>query len=55
MSDENDQARILVENIDDEILSRMPGWFRILRETYEKRKTMNIDRHAGKQGKERNS
>jgi len=30
MSDANDLITILVEDIDDEILSRMPDWFKIL-------------------------
>jgi len=33
MKDE-DPKRILVEEIDEEILERMPKWFRILREAY---------------------
>jgi len=30
-------ANILIEDIDDEILSRMPEWFIILREAYKRR------------------
>jgi hypothetical protein len=28
---------ILLEEMDEEILSRMPEWFRVLREAYQKR------------------
>jgi len=38
MSDKNDLARILVEDIDEETLSKIPDWFKILREAYEKQK-----------------
>ena len=53
MSDEDDLARVLVEDVDEEILSEMPNWFKVLREAYEKQKIMNVDGHAVKQDKER--
>jgi len=50
MSDEDSPTRILVDDIDKEILSKMPHWFKILREAYEE---MHYDVHAhrGNQGK----
>jgi len=32
MSDEDNLTGIVVEDIDEEILSKMPDWFRMLRE-----------------------
>ena len=51
MSDEDDLARILVESIDEEILSKMPDWFKILREAYEE-KVANVNARGVKQAKE---
>lgn len=34
METEEDPAKILTEDIDDEILARMPEWFRMMREAY---------------------
>jgi len=52
MSDEDDLARILVEDIDEEILSKMPDWFKILREAYEEY-IANVHTYGSKQGKKR--
>lgn len=35
-----DVIDILIEDMDEEILARMPEWFRILRRTYEKRRKL---------------
>lgn len=40
---ENDLTRILIEDLDEEILSKMPDWFRTLRETYQRQKMRNVD------------
>jgi len=37
MSEEDNPTRIVVEDIDEEILSKMPDWFKILREAYKNR------------------
>jgi len=37
-----DLTCILTEEIDEEILSKMPEWFRILREEYKKK---NLEKH----------
>jgi len=55
MSDENDLAGILVEDIDEETLSKMPDWFKVLREAYEKQKMTNVDGREGEQCKKRSS
>lgn len=34
MEDEEDSVKILTEDMDDEILARMPEWFRVMREAY---------------------
>jgi hypothetical protein len=33
----NDLIKILIDELDEEFLVRMPEWFRILREVYRKR------------------
>lgn len=40
MSD--DELSILKEDIDEEVLSRMPEWFRILRENYKKQANYSL-------------
>lgn len=35
--DKEDLRNILVEDIDEEILERMPEWFKVLRKAYAKR------------------
>ena len=52
MSDANDPIRILMEELDEEVLSRMPDWFRTLREAYKKQKMRNVDRDARTQSQE---
>jgi len=43
MSDANGLTRILDEDMDEELLSKMPNWFRFLREAYEKQRMRNVD------------
>jgi predicted phosphoribosyltransferase len=35
--------RILLEDIDEEVLSKMPEWFRVLKRAYKKRKNLTDD------------
>lgn len=37
MEEKKDLAKILEEDIDEEVLSQLPEWFRILRTEYKKR------------------
>jgi hypothetical protein len=37
MKSKNDAIRVLVEDIDKEVLEQMPEWFKRLRDGYEKR------------------
>jgi len=38
----NELLRILVDDIDDKVLDRMPGWFKTLREAYQERLGSNL-------------
>jgi len=40
---DNEVKRILLEDIDEEILEKMPEWFRVLRRAYKKRKNLTGD------------
>jgi len=42
MKENKEMLKVLEEEIDDEVLQRLPEWFRILRKEYQKRKAQPL-------------